>query len=91
VAHFSTELGGKRLSFLRDTVPTAMIFGFLEAIVSQVQRSDILAAAQMLGRQVIIVEARDDQLYEAAFNRLVQEQAGGLVVGSFFFQMPTKL
>jgi putative tryptophan/tyrosine transport system substrate-binding protein len=37
------------------------------------------------------VGARDDQLYEAAFNRLIQEQAGGLVVGGFFFPNANKI
>jgi putative tryptophan/tyrosine transport system substrate-binding protein len=91
VTSFSTELGGKRLSILRDVVPPTMIFAFLEAIADQNQRSDILAAAQVLGRQVIILSARDDQLYEAAFNRLILGQAGGLVVGGFFFPNTNKI
>jgi putative tryptophan/tyrosine transport system substrate-binding protein len=89
VANFNTELGGKRLELLRDAVPRAMIFAFLAA--NQDQRSDILAAAQVLGRQVIILEARDDHFYEAAFKRLIQGQAGGLVVGSFFFPNSNKI
>jgi putative tryptophan/tyrosine transport system substrate-binding protein len=91
VTSFSTELGGKRLSILRDVVPRAMIFAFLEAIADRGQRSDIFEAAQALGRQVIILGARDDHLYEAAFKRLIQGQARGLVVGGFFFPNTNKI
>jgi putative ABC transport system substrate-binding protein len=92
VANFYTELGSKRLSLLRDAVPRAMIFAFL-AVAGQGQRerSDILAAAQALGRQVIILEVRDDHDYEAAFKTLVQGQAGGLVVGTFLFPNSNKI
>jgi putative tryptophan/tyrosine transport system substrate-binding protein len=89
VASFSTELEGKRLSILRDAVPRAMIFAFLAA--NQGQVSEILAAAQVLGRQVIILKARDDHEYEAAFKTLIQGQAGGLLVGSFFFPNTNKI
>jgi putative ABC transport system substrate-binding protein len=60
VASLYTELGGKRLELLRDAVPRAMIFAFLSGPPNsgQDQRSDILAAAQALGRQVIILEPR---------------------------------
>jgi hypothetical protein len=66
-----------------------MIFAFFAA--NQGQGSDILAAAQVLGRRVIILEARDDHFYEAAFKRLIKEQAGGLVVGSFSFPNSNKI
>jgi putative tryptophan/tyrosine transport system substrate-binding protein len=93
VASFNTELGGKKLSLLRDAVPSAMIFAFLGRPNSQDQdqRSDIVAAAQVLGRQVIILEPRGDYDYEAAFTTLIQEQAGGLVVGAFIFRNTNKI
>jgi putative tryptophan/tyrosine transport system substrate-binding protein len=95
VASFNTELGGKKLSLLRDAVPRAMIFAFLSggpnSTQDQDQRSDIVAAAQALGRQVIFLEPRGDYDYEAAFTTLIQEQAGGLVVGAFFFQNTNKI
>jgi len=45
------------------------------------RKSQILAAARALGRQVIILETRGDLDYEAAFKTLVQRQAGALIVG----------
>jgi putative ABC transport system substrate-binding protein len=45
----------------------------------------------VLGREVIILGARDDHRYEAAFKRLIQGQAGGLVVGGFFFPNTNKI
>jgi putative tryptophan/tyrosine transport system substrate-binding protein len=93
VASFNTELGGKRLSFLRDAVPYAMTFAYLSGPPNYMQyedqRNDILTAAQTLGRQIIILEARSN--YEAAFRKLIRGQAGGLVVGAFTFQNTGKL
>jgi putative tryptophan/tyrosine transport system substrate-binding protein len=95
VASFNTELGGKRLELLRDAVPRTMKFAFLSGTPNygqyQEQRSDIVAAAQALGRQVIILEARGPLDYEANFTTLVEGQAGGLVVGAYTFLNTNKI
>ena len=95
VASFYGELGGKRLGLLCEAVPHAMTFAFLSLgppnyARYEEQRSDILAAARALGRQVIILEARSDH-YEAAFTTLIQEQSSGLVVGTFNFTNTNKI
>jgi putative ABC transport system substrate-binding protein len=46
------------------------------------QTSDILAAGHALGRQVIVLDARGDHDYEAAFATFIERRAGALVVGS---------
>ena len=89
IASFNTEIEGKRLSLLRDAAPRAMTFGFLGG--GQDQRSDILAAAQGLGLQVIILKASSDYEYEVAFTTLIREQAGGLVVPAFRFPNSNKI
>jgi putative ABC transport system substrate-binding protein len=95
VTSFNTELGGKKLSILRDAVPRAMIFAFLSggpnSTQGQDQRSDIVAAAEGLGLQVIILEPRGPLDYEAAFTTLIQEQARGLVVAAFSFSNTDKI
>jgi putative ABC transport system substrate-binding protein len=95
VASFFGELGGKRLGLLCEAVPHAMIFAFLSlgppTARYEEQRSDILAAARVRGRQVILLDARGDRDYEAAFTTLIQGQSGGLVIGTFNFTNTNKI
>ena len=91
VASFYGELGGKRLGLLCEAIPQGMTFAFLSLgppnyARYEEQRSDILAAARVLGRQVILLDARGDRDYEAAFTTLIQGQSGGLVIGTFNFR-----
>jgi putative ABC transport system substrate-binding protein len=75
----------KWLSLAGDLVPQATTVGFLSGDSSYLayedRKSQILAAARALGRQVIILETRSDLDYEAAFKTLVQREAGALIVG----------
>jgi putative tryptophan/tyrosine transport system substrate-binding protein len=95
VTTVNTQLGGKRLSLLRDLVPQATTIGFLSAGSDsgtyEEQRDDILAAAQALGREVIILQTPTDRGYEAAFAKLAQRHAGALVVGAFTFRNQDKI
>jgi putative ABC transport system substrate-binding protein len=95
VASLYTELGGKRLGLLHDMVPGMMKFAFLSGppnyLQYQEQRNDILTAARMIDRQVVILEARSDYEYEAVFTKLIQAQAGGLIVGAFTFPNTNKI
>ena len=94
VTSIVTELGGKRLSLLRDLVPRAMIAFFpgdSRYLHVEEQRSEILSAANALGRQVIILETPTDRDYEGAFSRIVQSQAGALIVGAFTFPNTNKI
>ena len=95
VTYVATQLGGKRLSLLRELVPQATTVGFLSGDSTwhsyEEQRSEILAAARSLGRDVIILETGSDGDYEAAFTTLVQRQAGALVVGAFAFSNTDKI
>jgi putative tryptophan/tyrosine transport system substrate-binding protein len=89
-----TELGGKRLSLLRDLVPRAPIAFFSgdsRYLHVEAQRSEILSAANALGRQIIILETPADRDYEAAFSRIVQNQVGALIVGAFTFPNTNKI
>jgi putative ABC transport system substrate-binding protein len=95
VTSVTTQLGGKRLSLLRDLVSQATTIGFLAGgsdwDTYEEQRNDILAAAQALGREVIILQTPNDRDYEAAFATLVQRHAGALVVGAFTFRNTDKI
>jgi putative ABC transport system substrate-binding protein len=94
VVDFNIGLGGKRFELLCDAVPGATILGFLSNSSFshyEEQSNDILAAARLLRRQVIIPEIRSDHDYESAFTTLIQGQAGGLVVGAFTFANSNKI
>ena len=84
------NLGGKRLNLLRDLIPQATTVAFLTipgAILRDEQSRDMLAAAQALGRQLIVLEVRNSREIEAAFSTLVERGARALVVGVSPFLM----
>jgi putative ABC transport system substrate-binding protein len=93
--YVNTQLGGKRLSLLRELVPEGTTVGFLAGgsdwDTYEEQTSNILAAARAVGRQVIILQAPNDLDYEAAFTTLVQRQVGALAVGAFTFRNADKI
>ena len=84
VTAINSELVSKWLSLAGDLVPQATTVGFFSGDSSYLayedRKSQILAAARALGRQVIILETRSDLDYEAAFKTLVQREAGALIV-----------
>ena len=90
VTAINSELVSKWLSLAGDLVPQATTVGFFSGDSSYLayedRKSQILAAARALGRQVIILETRSDLDYEAAFKTLVQREAGALIVGAFAFR-----
>jgi len=83
VTTISTELGAKRLGLLRELVPSAASIALLmnpsrpgvDAQMAQAQES-----AQALGLPMHIVKAGSERDFDAAFQTVVQLQAGALVV-----------
>jgi putative ABC transport system substrate-binding protein len=81
----TSELGSKRFALLRELIPDAKIFAFLSdprtvAPIRQEMTAEIVAAARVLGKELILVEARDSGELEAAFATMVRQQAGALIV-----------
>ena len=84
VTVLSRELTGKRLDLLLEMAPLATTVAYLtdpEIRDPEGPTRDILAGARALGRQVIILEARNEIEIDAAFVTLVDRGAGALVVG----------
>jgi putative ABC transport system substrate-binding protein len=84
-----SEMESKRIDLLRDLAPSAGKFSVLlnpKNADTEAQLSDVQSAAQVLGRQIEIVKASDDQDLEAAFARMIQEKIEGfaLVADPFF-------
>jgi len=83
VTDLSGELTGKRLSILLEIAPLAMTVAYLtdpRVRISEGPTRDILAAARALGRQAIILEARNEAEIDSAFATLLENGAGALVV-----------
>jgi ABC-type uncharacterized transport system substrate-binding protein len=84
ITFFSALVGAKRLGLLRELVPTASVFALLlnptnpnAGIVSK----DLQTAAQTLGLQIRVLNARTEQEIDSAFATLAQQPVGALVIG----------
>ena len=88
VNFFVGELGAKRLDLLRQLVPKAATIAVLvnpNAPDTEAERSDVQAAAQAVGQQLIVLDASSERDFEAAFATFVQRGAGALLVGTGVF------
>jgi putative ABC transport system substrate-binding protein len=87
VTFISTEIASKRLDLLRKLVPQATTLAFLSGgprtLTFEEQRSDMLAAARAIGRELVVLACPSELDFEPAFATLVERRAGALVVGAF--------
>jgi putative ABC transport system substrate-binding protein len=86
VHFFGVVLGAKRLELLRQFMPSTTTIGVLtqrNIAHTEAERSDVLAAAQALGQQLILVDATRD--FEAAFETFVRRGVGALLIGGGAF------
>ncbi len=88
VVFIAGVLGAKRLELLRQLLPKATTIAVLvnpNTPDTEAERSDVQAAAQALGQQLIILDASSDRDIETAFATFVQRGAGALLVGTGTF------
>jgi putative ABC transport system substrate-binding protein len=88
VSFFGGVLGPKRLELLRQLVPKATTIAVLmnpDASTTAAERSDVQAAAQTIGQQLLILDAATDLGIETAFATIMQRGAGALLVGAGAF------
>jgi putative ABC transport system substrate-binding protein len=82
-----TGLPGKRLDLVSQLVPQAMRIAYLagpsNSWMFEEETSEVRQAAQALGREIIVLEGRNDFEFETVFDTLVQRGAGALLVGVF--------
>jgi putative tryptophan/tyrosine transport system substrate-binding protein len=80
-------LAGKRLDLLLKMAPEATKVGYLVGNQTnqyeQEETSELLRAAQTLGRQIIVLKCRDVSDFEKAFETLIERQAGAVVVSAY--------
>jgi putative ABC transport system substrate-binding protein len=81
----TTELEAKRLGLLHQIVPTASTVAHLVNPTyppTQINISDVAAAARVMGLQIIVLEASTEGEINAAFAAVIQKRAGALLVGA---------
>jgi putative ABC transport system substrate-binding protein len=96
VSFLTNTLVAKQFEVLHETVPKTALIGFLVNPTNQNAEPDtkiVLAAAELVGQKMAIVEAHTDSELEAAFATLVQQRTGALVVEAdpFFVNRSNKL
>jgi putative ABC transport system substrate-binding protein len=93
VSFISGVLGPKRLELLRQLVPRAKTIAMLvnpSTAETVTERSDVQAAAQAIGQQLIILDVSSDRDIETAFATFVQRGAGALLVGTSGFMFSNR-
>jgi ABC-type uncharacterized transport system substrate-binding protein len=94
VSVFSTELATKRLELLHDLMPAAQTIAILvnpgttaagieiKDATAGIETESATAAAQLLGLELVVLEATTDSDLEAAFALAVRKQASALLVSA---------
>ena len=85
VVFTSSDLVAKRLGLLHDLVPKSAAIAALfhpAAPGAELHMEEVEKAGQTIGRQVLIVKVTDEREFPAAFATIVQQSAGGLLIGS---------
>jgi putative ABC transport system substrate-binding protein len=89
ITYLVNELGPKRLELLRELVPQATTTGFVvnpTNPTTELYTSDMQAAARRIGQGLIVVGASTTSELDAAFAKLTQQRAGGVLLnGDGFF------
>ncbi len=90
VAQLNVEVASKRLELLHELLPTARVMALLvnpaDPAIAETAASQVLAAARVLGLELHVLNADSQSDFDAAFAKLSQLGAGGLVIsgGPFF-------
>jgi putative ABC transport system substrate-binding protein len=85
VSVLTVGLVAKRFEVLCEVIPDVTTIGLLvnpTQATTEFQLRDMQDAARTLGRQILVLNASSESDIDAAFAKLVEQRAGGLVVGS---------
>ena len=85
VSYLFGAIAGKRLTLLRQLVPGATTIGVLanpNIPNTEAERRDVLAAANAIGQQLVMIDVSSDHDFEPAFATFVRRGAGALLVGT---------
>ncbi len=85
IAMLTSELDAKRIDLLREMIPSADVIGALmdpSRPDAAAQLKSVQAAAQAIGRQLAIASAGNEGDFDTAFESLVQQRAGAVLVAA---------
>jgi ABC-type uncharacterized transport system substrate-binding protein len=85
VVFTSSDLVAKRVGLLHDLAPKSVAIAALfypGAPGADFHLEEAAKAGQTIGRQVLILKVTDEREFPAAFATMVQQGAGGLLIGS---------
>jgi putative ABC transport system substrate-binding protein len=88
VSFLAGVLGTKRLELVRQFVPKATIIAVLvnpNTPETEIERKDLIAAAQAVGQQLIVLDVSNDDDIVAAVATAVQRGAGAMLIGTGAF------
>ena len=89
ITTLTSKVAQKKLELLHDLLPTATVIALLinptNPILAETNSRDLQAAARTLGLQILMLRASREREFETAFATLVQQRAGGLVIGTDAF------
>jgi putative tryptophan/tyrosine transport system substrate-binding protein len=98
IAMFTYSLGGKRFELLREAIPNAKLIAVLVNSsqpdpASRADAKEVEAAARALGQKISILNASSERDFEPAFDAMVREGAGALLVMAdpFFYNQHDQL
>ena len=85
ISPFISVLGAKRLELLREVAPSSSVIAILfnpNSPEAETVVSDARTAARSVGQQIIILTASAEDDFDRAFEIMVQQRAGALLVGT---------
>jgi putative tryptophan/tyrosine transport system substrate-binding protein len=85
VVFTSTALVAKLLGMLHELVPKASMIAVLRdpnGLGLESELRDVEEAGRAIGRQILVVNASSERDFQAAFAKVAQAGAGGLLIGS---------
>jgi putative tryptophan/tyrosine transport system substrate-binding protein len=91
------ETAAKRLSLLHELVPAATLIGYLSdpstPAIAEPETQELQAAARALGVSLLVINAKSESAFEAAFETLARKRAAALLVGTYtlFFNTYARL
>ena len=85
ISPFISVLGAKRLELLREVAPSSSVIAILfnpNSPEAETVASDAQTAARSVTQQIIVLTAAAEDDFDRAFEMMVQQRAGALLVGT---------
>jgi putative tryptophan/tyrosine transport system substrate-binding protein len=83
VNFFALDVASKRLELMIEVVPGVTVIGLLtnpNNPRTDVEIGQLQAAARAIGKQILVVKASSERDFDAAFETLVQQRAGAVLI-----------